>query len=284
VSEPIAIVCSRISIPIRSRTDTRKREIGAIGNKEAFAGPASRASVGPQFNEARSLQIWQMSSLFESVVGAVGEGSESAEFASKCRPDVGIGICAGKSATNEYGVGVFARIEADIWALGENGVGVIAWMIPMPREGTVVTASLRRGGRSHRAHARSRQQKCQAHHGHLLLAIRSSGQPRDGAVGRGKTRRLPPTAILWGTKKRSLKGKGESSLVSQGANHIFAACVGAAKLAGLRNDNAVAPFLDVPGVRTCGERRARGYQNQHHGSDHRFHFRSPFKAARCALA
>jgi hypothetical protein len=92
VSEPIAIARSHSSIPIRSRTETRKCKIGAIGNKEAFADPASWASVGPQFNEARSLQIWQMNSLFGSVVGVVGEGSVSAEFANKCRPDVGIGI------------------------------------------------------------------------------------------------------------------------------------------------------------------------------------------------
>jgi len=77
---------------IRLQTETRKCEIGAIGNKRASAGPASWPSVGPQFNEARLLQIWRMNSLFLSVVGVVGEGSGSAEFASKCRPDIGIGI------------------------------------------------------------------------------------------------------------------------------------------------------------------------------------------------
>jgi hypothetical protein len=77
---------------IRLQAETRKCEIGPTGNKETFAGAASWASVGPQFNEARPLQIWQMNSLFGSVVGVVGEGSVSAEFASECRPDIGIGI------------------------------------------------------------------------------------------------------------------------------------------------------------------------------------------------
>jgi hypothetical protein len=49
---------------IRLQIETRKCEIGAIGNKETFAGAASWASVGPQLNEARLLQIWQMNSLF----------------------------------------------------------------------------------------------------------------------------------------------------------------------------------------------------------------------------
>ena len=61
----------------------------------------------------------------------------------------------------------------------------------------------------------------------------------------------------------------------EGVNHPFAARIGAAVGRELRNVRAGASFVEVPSVRTCGERRARGEQYQRQSCNHGFHFQSP---------
>jgi hypothetical protein len=60
-----------------------------------------------------------------------------------------------------------------------------------------------------------------------------------------------------------------------GVNHRFAARIGEADVAVLRNVSADAPFLKVPSMGTRGKRRARGEQDERQSCDNGFHFRSP---------
>ncbi|MBO0755462.1 MAG: hypothetical protein J2P54_06345 [Bradyrhizobiaceae bacterium] len=84
-------------------------------------------------------------------------------------------------------------------------------------------------------------------------------------------RKEPPVGETGGSENK------HESLV--GVNHLFAARGRIREIpvvaAGLRNVCAVAPFLEVSSVITCGERRARSEQDERQSCNNRFHFRSP---------